>query len=356
VLTAVAQGQGQLAITEVCDGTLTGGQPKWVQLTNVGDATIPDLSAYALYNFNNGGCVNSFDADPLNAVSLAAGDHYVIAYEFSSNTGCDPNGLVTCFEFVYGFAPDQFVGPFTNGDDVYCLFQGAPLGTSSGGPGDGSDALLVDVYGVWGTDGSGTNWEYTDSHAFRCEGGPQSVWTACDWIAPGPNTLETGDDTEELALLQTITTPDANDGCVIQVCDAAPYCKPLTSTNGCQSTLSASQAGMPASGASDFVITADGVEESVNGLFFVSINGAGTDTAFSGGTLCVRPPLGRSSLSNSGGAGACTGSLSFTVNDPTTPWGQLGAPGVEMWVQGFFRDSGSVAGLGLTGGLYVRFQ
>ena len=101
LMAAAANGQGQLAITEVCDGTLTGGQPKFIEFTNVGNAAIADLSAYSLYNFNNGGCNNSFDPTQLNAVSLAAGDSYVVAYENSTNTACDPNGLVTCFEFVY---------------------------------------------------------------------------------------------------------------------------------------------------------------------------------------------------------------------------------------------------------------
>ena len=75
--------------------------------------------------------------------------------------------------------------------------------------GDGSDATLVDMYGVIGVDGSGEVWEYTDSYAVRNSNvtSPIATFDASEWTIPGANALETGDDIEELALILANTTP-----------------------------------------------------------------------------------------------------------------------------------------------------
>jgi len=352
-------GTGELIITEVVDGTLTGGQPKWVEITNVGGAAIADLSVYRFANFNNGGTVNSFDATTLNAVPLAAGASFVIAYENSTNTACDPNMLVSCFEFVYGVPPDQFIGPFTNGDDMYMILLGGGVGTTNGGPGDGSDGLLVDVYGEWGQDGTGEAWEYTDGYSARCFGDSSSVWQICEWFVAGVNSLEDpgGDDTVELMLLQTLTDPFNYAGCAGGACGPVKYCNQPGDTSGCNGTISASSAAMPVSGANDFSVTTNNIPGIVNGLYFVSISNAWTNTAFSGGNLCILPPLGRTTVGNSGGTnGVCDGALSVVLNDPTTAWGMLGASGVEMWTQCYYRDNGAVTGVALGEAMYVEFQ
>lgn len=359
-LAGLAGAQDTLAITEVCDGTLTGGQPKWVQLTNTGTTTIPDLSVYRLYNFNNGGNTNSFSANALNPVSLAPGASYVVAYEFASNTACDPAGLVSCFEFVYGSPPDQFIGPFTNGDDMYMLLRGGGVGTSAGGPGDGSDGCIVDVYGEWDTDGTGEPWEYTDGYSFRCGSGPLSVWTACDWFVAGVDSLQdpNGDDTVELGLLQSLTTPFTHVGCAGGPCSPTAYCRDVTPDSAlCQGSLSASSTSMPMDDAGDFTITASGVQGGVNGLFFMSLSGAFSNAAFAGGKLCIKAPLGRSGIGNSGGtAGACDGSLSLLLNDPSASWAGFVGPGTDMWVQCFYRDPGAVSGFAVTDAMYVQLQ
>jgi hypothetical protein len=82
-LTGLAAAQSpNLIITEIVDGQVPGGQPKWVELTNVGNSAIPDLSVYSLGNYNNGGTVlGGGVALQLNAVPLAAGASYVVAFE-----------------------------------------------------------------------------------------------------------------------------------------------------------------------------------------------------------------------------------------------------------------------------------
>ena len=77
------------------------------------------------------------------------------------------------------------------------------------GTDDGSDATLVDVYGQIGVDGIGQSWEYTDSYAYRLAfvTGPNSTFTAAEWVFGGPDALEAGSDTERLPLILANTSP-----------------------------------------------------------------------------------------------------------------------------------------------------
>lgn len=188
---------GGLLISEVVDGTLPGGQPKWVELTNTGTTSLT-LSDFSFGNFSNGSSTLGGGSAAVLSGSLAPGASYVISYEASPTSPA-----VSVFEDVYGFAPDFFMGGgFTNGDDAYGLFLGAATG-------DGSDATLQDVYGAIGTDGTGEAWEYTDSYAFSEKNrfAPSTTWTASDWFTAGANALEGADDTEEEANLLAFTTP-----------------------------------------------------------------------------------------------------------------------------------------------------
>ena len=301
-----------LAITEVCDGTLSGGQPKWVELTNVGTATIADLSAFSIGNFNNGASALGFGATQLNAVSLAPGASYIFSYESSGNTNCDPNMLVTCFEFAYGFPADQYAGAFINGDDALALFNGvAPAGTA------GTDPSLFDVYGEIGCDpnASGTpcpEWEYTDSFAVRCATGPSAVFSTSDWIIAGANALESVTGCDPLCQLQALTSPGSYTGCGPTV-----YC---TAKTGFCGAASISASGTPsASATSGFVIQAAPALDNRFGIFLYSSQGRG-NASFSGGTLCLGTPgILRSAAVNSGGAPwpagpACDGTFSIDWN------------------------------------------
>lgn len=185
-----------LIISEIVDATLPGGLPKFVELTNVGSTNI-DLSQYSIGNYSNGATTLGGGASTVLSGILTPGASYVISYENGDSPG---TGL---FFDTYGFDPDNFdLGAFFNGDDVIALFQGAATG-------DGSDATLIDVYGVIGTDGTGEPWEYTDGYAFRNASvtSGNTVFTASEWTIGGPNSLETGDDIEETQLILAMTTP-----------------------------------------------------------------------------------------------------------------------------------------------------
>lgn len=191
-----ARADGVLIISEIVDAPLPGGLPKFVELSNIGDAPL-DLSTFSIGNFSNGSTNLGGGASTVLSGILSVGDSYVISYEGSDSPGSGS------FYDTYGFDPDNFdLGAFINGDDVLALFLGPATG-------DGSDATLVDVYGVIGVDGTGEVWEYIDGYSGRLASvtGPNATFTPAEWDFGGANSLETGNDVEELALILANTSP-----------------------------------------------------------------------------------------------------------------------------------------------------
>ncbi len=185
-----------LIISEILDGDLPGGLPKFVELTNTGGSSV-DLSAYSIGNFNNGGTTLGGGASTVLSGTLAAGDSYVISYENSDGPG------VGFFFDTYGFDADNFdLGSFINGDDVVALFLGAATG-------DGSDATLVDIVGVIGVNGDGEPWDYTDSYGYRNSTVTtgNATFTASEWTFAGTAALDGADAAGHVA----VTTPGTHD-------------------------------------------------------------------------------------------------------------------------------------------------
>ncbi len=95
------------------------------------------------------------------------------------------------------------------------------------------------------------------------------------------------------------------------------YCTSATTTNGCipamgASALNASIAG----GAGSFVLSASNVEGQQSGVMFYGVNGRQIVSWGAGSTsfLCVKAPLVRGLVANSGGTfGACNGAFTFDV-------------------------------------------
>lgn len=200
VAVATVPAQADLIISEIVDGTLPGGVPKFVELTNTG-ATSIDLSNYSIGNYNNGGTTLGGGVTLQLSGTLGSCESYVVSYENSDSPG------VSFFFDVYGFDADNLDnGAFINGDDVVALFQGVATG-------DGSDATLVDVYGVIGVDGSGEAWEYTDGYAHRLVNTASPVFNAAEWFFSGANGLEDVDDAAETVNLQTMTDPGLYTNC-----------------------------------------------------------------------------------------------------------------------------------------------
>jgi hypothetical protein len=313
--------RADLIIEEIVDATLTGGQPKWVEVKNIGTDCVY-LGNYEICNYNNGGSTPS-GCTNLSGVFLDAGASFVFAYESASNTGCST--AMTCFEFVYGTPPDQNGGPFINGDDAVAIRD---AGTSS----------IQDVYGVIGVDGSGTSWEYLDSWARRNSSvtAASAGFVGAQWTYGGANVLDGALPSEILAA----TSPGTYATCVPAITN---YCTSGTSTSGCNALIGGS--GLPsASATSGFFLTASGVEGNKNGTFFFGTTGQQVSPwGFSGSKMCVMAPRYRTGLLlGVGTPGACDGSFSLDLNAlwcATCPKPLKNpGPGVECNAQLWYRD------------------
>ena len=176
-----------LIISEVVDGALSGGCPKFIEITNTG---LNDFS------FIEGGLIVQMDSSTdveidvdLSGVTILAGQAYVI----NSN---EQGACWGAFPVVFGFEADHYTDVFFgNGNDRYILTDTA----------DGSH--LLDIYGDFGVDGTGEAWEYTDGYAYRLSAhnrGSGQDFAAGEWFFSGTDSLE-GEDPEQI--LRDNTTP-----------------------------------------------------------------------------------------------------------------------------------------------------
>ena len=117
------------------------------------------------------------------------------------------------------------------------------------------------------------------------------------------------------------------------------YCTAKVNSAGC--TPAMAFAGSPsASAGSGFDLSASQILDNKFGLLFYSKTGPDS-SPFMGGTLCVKPPLVRTPIQNSGGSPPCGGTFSFDFNayiasgaDPALISGQ------QVWSQYWSRDPG----------------
>jgi hypothetical protein len=162
-VTNTVSGCGNLVITGVIDGPLTGGVPKAIELYALAD--IPDLSVYGVGSANNGGGSNgeefSFPAD-----AVTAGTYIYVASE------------TTNFNAFFGFDPDYTSNALLiNGDDAMELF---------------CSGQVIDVFGDINVDGTGEPWDYLDGWAYRVDdtGIDGSVFQLDNWFFSGVNALD----------------------------------------------------------------------------------------------------------------------------------------------------------------------
>ena len=106
-----------------------------IELYTIND--IPDLSLYSIGTAMNGS--STLNPDFTLSGSAQAGDYIYLAHDSQK------------FIDFFGFSPDFETGVIAiTGDDVVGLFQGA---------------VVVDIFGELGVDGTGQSWEYTDGWA-----------------------------------------------------------------------------------------------------------------------------------------------------------------------------------------------
>ncbi|AEE52990.1 T9SS type A sorting domain-containing protein [Haliscomenobacter hydrossis] len=154
---------GDLVITGVIDGPLTGGIPKAIELYVIND--IPNLGIYSVKSAFNGSA--SFTATYTLSGSATAGQYLYLATESAM------------FNTFFGFNPTFVNGsvPNINGDDVIGLFRNADL---------------IDQFGELGVDGSGQPWDYLDGWAYRSSNGygPDGRFLLDNWSFSGINALD----------------------------------------------------------------------------------------------------------------------------------------------------------------------
>src|SRR5690606_26809101 len=116
-----------IIISEIVDGDLAGGNPKFVEITNTGGSSFTFSSGGIVIQANDNSDVD-VDVD-LTGVTLLAGESFVIAS--SSNDG------INQFQIAYGFGADLYNSlGFGNGDDRYML---------------NVDGTVVDIFGTFGS-------------------------------------------------------------------------------------------------------------------------------------------------------------------------------------------------------------
>ncbi|MFW2334943.1 MAG: nuclease, partial [Ilumatobacter sp.] len=131
---------GDLLISGIVDGPLTGGTPKAIEFYAVND--IADLSVFGFGSANNGGGSDG-EEFTFPAVAATAGQYIYVASEAAG------------FTSFFGFAPDYTSGAASiNGDDAIELFQ---------------NSVVVDVFGDIGVDGTGEPWDHVDGWAYRVD-------------------------------------------------------------------------------------------------------------------------------------------------------------------------------------------
>ena len=157
-------GCGNLVISGIVDGDVTGGLPKAVEFYALTD--IPDLSAYGFGSANNGGGSDGQEFT-FPAVAVTQGTHIWVATESITFTN------------YFGFPPtyvDNFAASI-NGDDAIELF---------------CNGTVIDVFGDIDMDGTGEPWEYMDGWAYRVNNtGPDGAFFELgNWTFSGPNALD----------------------------------------------------------------------------------------------------------------------------------------------------------------------
>ena len=188
-----------LIISEVVIGAESGGCPRWIEVTNTGLNDFAFLEGGVIVQMDDSSDV-AVDVD-LSGVAISAGQSYVIS---STQLGA----CAGAFSFIYGFTADfDTEVPFGDGNDRYIITDTA----------DGSH--LLDIYGEFGTNGTGEPWEYTEGYAYRLSAynfASGQDFAPDEWLFGGVGSLANGGDPTQLLLENTTPTIHVyDDDCVV---------------------------------------------------------------------------------------------------------------------------------------------
>lgn len=186
-------------ITEVADGNITGQQPKFVEITNVGAAA---------YTFPEGGGIivqantsTDYDVDwSLAGVTLQPGQSWVV------NSLTPAGAEASTYVAIFGREADQYADvAFGNGDDRYILTDGT---------------TFLDIFGEDGVDASPSGgelavWVYADGYASRKPGvtaGRGLAFDPDEWVFGGEDSLVADTDEEMILLAKSVLTAGSYGG------------------------------------------------------------------------------------------------------------------------------------------------
>ena len=145
----------KIMITEVADPK-NSVSSRFVELYNAGTTEI-DLTGWKLNKYVNGATTVSNSPVEFSGIIIPVGGFIIVA-----NTG-----FADMFSLTPDIASTYISG---NGDDVYELVD--------------NSGNRIDIFGVIGEDGNGTNWEYLDGQAIRNldVNEPNKIFTFNEWI------------------------------------------------------------------------------------------------------------------------------------------------------------------------------
>ncbi len=153
-----------------------GGEPVNLIISEVADPG-DDYQGRFVEIYNAGISAVDFSTSPVYLCRQANGSSWA-SVQLTGTIDADGKFTVannTAFNAVYGITANQYNGLISgNGNDGYFLYYG----------GDNTSGTLLDAYGVIDEDGTGTPWEYSDSHAVRKRSvtSPNTTWTASEWV------------------------------------------------------------------------------------------------------------------------------------------------------------------------------
>lgn len=152
-LSVGAWSQSDLMLQGIIDFTVPEGGSNGKAIHVVASSDIADLSAYGIGVANNGGGTDGEEYS-FPSIAVSAGDNILIA---RSQSAMANYFLADCFA-SFDVTLDATSAISQNGDDAIELFQ---------------DGAIIEVFGDADVDGSGEDWEYVDTWAYKVEG----VWT-----------------------------------------------------------------------------------------------------------------------------------------------------------------------------------
>lgn len=139
-------------------------------------------------------------------------------------------------------------------------------------------------------------------------------------------------------------------------CAPLVYCSAAQnpSTNGCVASMSTSDLGQcPVAGANDYDVWMNDGEIFRPGLIFYGVQGRAA-VPFSSGQLCVKGPIQRTPIQNTGAlGGSCTGWMVLRINDPG---GLDFPPGTTVQLQAWMRDPGVGVPSDISDGIELTIQ